>query len=39
MKKIIIENIDLMTDEEEFELKNYLDKCNIEYKLEILDMN
>jgi len=36
--KIIIENIDMMTDEEELELKNYLDECNIEYKIELDDL-
>ena len=32
MRKIIIENIDLMTGEEESHLKNVLDGLNIEFK-------
>ncbi len=35
MKSIIIRNVDMMTDEEESELKNYLNECNIEFDLEI----
>lgn len=35
MKTIIIKNIDLMTAEEELELKNYLNESNIEFDLEV----
>jgi len=35
MKSIIINNIDLMTSEEETDLKNYLHENNIEYDIEV----
>lgn len=35
MKSIIINNIDLMSAEEELKLRDYLRKSNIEYELEM----
>ena len=35
MKTIIIEDVDLMTDQEELDLKAYLISSNIEFKIEV----